>query len=255
MKAEKVLKSVGITLKKRSSEIFTAIGIGGMITSVIFAVKATPKALELIEERKQETKSESLDVKEVVKTTWKCYIPTAAMCAASAACVIFAAHEGSKRSAALAAICSMSDAALREFQDKTEDIVGKEKVDEIKSAINKDKVESTPVVKNEVVVTGNGEQLCFDPLSGRYFKSSIEDIKKAVNTVNHQMLREMCVSLNDLYYELGLDSIKIGDILGWHVDGGCFEPSFDTQLSSDGVPCIVLGWDIPPKYNYDAPWD
>ena len=40
------------TMDKHSPEILTGIGITGMITTTVLAVKATPKALELIEESK-----------------------------------------------------------------------------------------------------------------------------------------------------------------------------------------------------------
>ena len=43
-------KSLRTSLVKHSPEILTGIGIAGMITSTILAVKATPKALTLIAE-------------------------------------------------------------------------------------------------------------------------------------------------------------------------------------------------------------
>ena len=253
MKAEAIMRNIGAALKKRSPEILTAVGIGGMITSVIFAVKATPKAMKLIEERKEAAGADSLGVKETVRTAWKCYIPTAVTCAASAACVIFAQCEGARRSAALAAAYTASEEAYRIYREKTEETVGEEKAKEIRSAANKETLAANPPDKT-VVFTGNGEQLCFDPLSGRYFESSVEDIRKAVNEVNHRMLSEMCVSLNDLYYELGLDGITVGDMLGWHVDGGCFDVKFDAQLSPENVPCVVIEYTVAPKYSFDMPF-
>ena len=38
------------SIKKHSPEILTGIGIAGMITTTVMAVRATPKALILIEE-------------------------------------------------------------------------------------------------------------------------------------------------------------------------------------------------------------
>ena len=37
-------------VQKKSPEILTGLGIAGMITTVVLAVKATPKALDLIDE-------------------------------------------------------------------------------------------------------------------------------------------------------------------------------------------------------------
>ena len=44
-------KSVKNKLGEKSPEILTGVGIAGMLSSVIFAVKATPKAMQLVEER------------------------------------------------------------------------------------------------------------------------------------------------------------------------------------------------------------
>ena len=42
------------TLSKKSPEILTGLGIAGMVTTTVLAVKATPKALELIEDEKRQ---------------------------------------------------------------------------------------------------------------------------------------------------------------------------------------------------------
>ena len=46
-----IAKSVRTAMKKHSPEILTGIGIAGMITTTVMAVKATPKALILLEEK------------------------------------------------------------------------------------------------------------------------------------------------------------------------------------------------------------
>ena len=84
----KVLSSVRTSMAKHSPEILTGIGIAGMITTTVMAVRATPKALILIEERKEEIGAEELEVADVVKTTWFCYIPAAITGTLSIACLI-----------------------------------------------------------------------------------------------------------------------------------------------------------------------
>ena len=42
---------------KHSHEILTGLGITGMLTSTVLAVTATPKALQLIEHKKKEKKT------------------------------------------------------------------------------------------------------------------------------------------------------------------------------------------------------
>jgi len=58
----------------------------------------------------------------------------------------------------------------------------------------------------------------------------------------------MFVSLNELYYQLGLTGTKMGDSLGWHIDRGYIDAQFDAQLADDGTPCLVLDFSVEPKY-------
>ena len=67
-------------LKKYSPTILTGVSIIGVITTTILGIKATPKALKLINEAKNE-KGDKLTNKEIVKVAWKPYIPTAISCA------------------------------------------------------------------------------------------------------------------------------------------------------------------------------
>ena len=69
------VQNVQKTISKNSPQILMGVGITGMFTTVVLAVKATPKALELIEETKAEQDVTELTVVDTVKSTWKCYIP------------------------------------------------------------------------------------------------------------------------------------------------------------------------------------
>ncbi len=70
------LKALQKTVKKHSPEILTGIGIAGMTAAAVMAVKATPKALRMVDE-KEIRDGKRLTTGEIVKTTWKCYIPPA----------------------------------------------------------------------------------------------------------------------------------------------------------------------------------
>jgi len=242
--------SLKTAIKKHSPEILTGIGIAGMITTTVMAVRATPKALILIEERKEEIGAEKLEAMDMVKTTWACYIPAAITGTLSVACLIGASSVNARRNAALATAYTLSESALKDYQGKVIEMFGEKKNEAVKDAVAKDKVEKNPVVTREVIITEKGNTLCYDSISGRYFKSDIEKIKKAECELNRQMLDDMYVSLNDFYYEIGLDSVKLGDELGWNVDSGYIDLSFSSQLASDGTPCLVIDYSVAPRYDY-----
>ena len=242
--------SLKTAIKKHSPDILTGIGIAGIITTTVMAVRATPKALILIEERKEEIGAEKLEAMDMVKTTWACYIPAAITGTLSVACLIGASSVNARRNAALATAYTLSESALKDYQGKVIEMFGEKKNEAVKDAVAKDKVEKNPVVTREVIITEKGNTLCYDAISGRYFKSDIEKIKKAECELNRQMLDDMYVSLNDFYYEIGLDSVKLGDELGWNVDSGYIDLSFSSQLASDGTPCLVIDYSVAPRYDY-----
>ena len=250
MNVQTMIKSVKIFTQKHSPEILTGLGIAGMITSTVLAVKATPRAMKLIENKKREEKTESLTKTQTVKTVWKNYIPAAVAAAASTACLICSCAESTRRTTAIAAAYALSESALKTYSDKVVETIGEKKEQEIKEAIAEDKIKQNPVKEQEVILTANGETLCYDALSGRYFKSSPEAIRKAESTMNKQLVSDMYISLNDFYYELGLDGIKIGNELGWNYDTGGIDIEFCSRLTDDNTPCLVIDYKVSPKYDF-----
>ena len=248
---KRTIKSAGRVLTKYSPGILTGIGITGMIGATFMAVKATPKALYLIEAKKEESEVKELTPVETIKTCWKCYIPAALTTVVSAACLIGASTVSAKRNAALATAYSISEAALREYQEKVVEVIGEKKEKAVRDAVAKDQIERDPVTKSEVVIIdSNSNTLCYEPLSGRYFKSTIDKIKKAEIKLDRQMIQEMYVSLNDFYWEIGLDGTDLGDKMGWNLSKGYMDLSFSSQLADDGTPCAVIVYGIPPVYDY-----
>ena len=246
----KIINEIQKSVIKHSPEILTGLGIAGMITTTVLAVKATPKALDLINDRKDELETEKLPTTEVVKTAWKCYIPAAVTCATSTACLIGASSVNLKRNAALATAYKLSESAISEYKDAVIDKIGEKKEQTIRDKVAEERMKKNPVSSSEVFITEKGNTLCYDTISGRYFKSDIDRIKRAENAINKQVLDEMYVSLNDLYDELDLDHTKLGDELGWKIDDGLVELYFSSQLADDGTPCVVMDFTRAPKYNF-----
>ena len=246
-----ITKDIRKFASKRSPEILTGIGIAGMITTTILAVRATPKALKLIEDQKEEESVDELSSFEVVKVAWKPYIPAMVTCVVSTACLIGASSVNTKRNAALATAYKLSETALSEYRDKVVETIGEKKERIVRDKVAEERVKKNPVSKNEVIVTGNGKTLCFDPISGRYFMCSIETIKKAENTLNKQMLHDISgyVSLNEFYDELGLDHTSVGNDLGWNTNQ-LIDIDFSSQLNDNGEPSVVLDYLVAPKCDY-----
>ena len=117
--------------------------------------------------------------------------------------------------------------------------------------MNEDRLKKDPVEKKEVCITDKGTTLCYDVLSGRYFNSDREFIKRAENEINRMINLDMYASLNDFYDVLGLEHVKLGDQLGWNLDKGLLEIDFDTKMATNGQPCLVIDYNVAPDYGFN----
>ena len=251
----KITKDFKGIVVKHSPAILTGIGITGMLTTTVLAVKATPKALDIIsdiKERHEEDTDKKTMAKEFVTEVVPVYIPAVVTGVASAACLIGANSVHAKRNAALAAAYTISDTALREYREKVVETMGEKKDKAIKDEIAKDKLEKDPVQNHEVIVTKSGTTLCYDCIFGRYFRSDMETIKRAITKINRNLVTDMYASLNDFYCEIDIPPVKIGDDIGWNIDDGILDVDFSSQLADDGTPCLVIGYTTAPKYGFSS---
>lgn len=247
-----LFKKMGSAIQKHSPEILTGIAVAGSVTSTVLAVKATPKAIRLIEDAEDE-KGDKLTVKETVQTCWKCYIPSALSGAAAISCMIGSQSINSRRSAALATAYKLSEEAFSIYKDKVIETIGEKKEEEIRSKVAKERIDRDPADNKEVIITGNGNVLCYDVMSGRYFESSIETLRRIQNDLNMTMINGFSyVSLSEFYDELGLRHTKTSDDLGWNLNrDGQIDIRFDTELTEDGRPCVVVDFGCRPNPNFD----
>lgn len=236
---------------KHSPEILTGLGITGMVTSTVLAVSATPKALKLIENKKRELKTDKLTPIEVVKITWKSYLPSVGIGISSIACIICASRVNYKRNAALATAYSLSERTLSHYREKVIETIGEKKEKSIRDKMNQDEVDKNKLSGSQIIITSGGDTLCMDSMSGRYFKSDMESIKQAINKLNRRLTYDNYISLNEFYGEIGLSDTKNGELIGWNINSGLIEPTFSTCLAENGQPCIVLDFIVEPRYDYD----
>ena len=250
--------SIGKTLKRKSPEILTGVGIGGMITTTVLAVRATPEALRRIEARKRREHHKKLTVIQTVQATWVCYIPAGVTGTVSVACLVGASVVNGRRNAALATAYSLAETTLRDYRSKVVETIGEKKEGAILDAIDHDRVERNPPPANtESLPMTEGAVapvLCMDGMfPGRYFYSDAETLRRAQNKLNWQMNNgsEPYISLNEFYMEVGLPPVpEVGDDLGWRTDRGLIELRFSSQLVNGRTPCLVMSHNNPPEYGY-----
>lgn len=248
-----LVKTIQTAVTKHSPEILTGIGIAGMVTTAILAVKATPTALNLIAEAKDENDNygdgEPLTKIEIVKVAWKPYIPAVVTCIVSISCLVGASSVNFRRNAALATAYKLSEAALTEYKDAVIETIGEKKEQSVKEKISKNRIEKNPVSNNTIYVTGNGDTLFLEPISGRYFYSDIEQVRSIINTLNEIMYSDPFgrILLSDFYDAIGLKQTDISDDIGWNIENGSIKVEFHPAMSDKGKPCLALYYETAPK--------
>lgn len=256
MNLSKIVKDMQMFAKKHQPEILTGIGIGGMVTTTVMAVRVTPKAMDIMAEIKEDHACDTdrkAYSKDILTKAFPVYIPSILVGCVSIACLIGASSVNSKRNAALATAYTLSESALKDYQEKVIETIGEKKERDIKDAIAKDKVEANPVSNNDIIITGDGDTLCYDLMCKRFFRSDIEKLKKIENNLNYRMRNENYITLNEFYNEVGLDDVGIGYEFGWNIDRGYIELEFSAQLvdyNGKETPCIVVGFANAPDYNF-----
>jgi hypothetical protein len=269
-----MIKNLGGVISKNSPTILTGVAVAGLVSTTIMAIRATPKALSIVDNHIYDMYEEDsisshltfeewlgveegytwsdtthmLTKKEIIQLTWREYVPATVLGLVTIGCIIGANHISLRRNAALASIYGITEAAFKEYQTKVIETIGANKETKIRDEISADRIKKNPVSTNEVLITGNGSVMCYDSLSGRYFRSDIEKIRRTVNELNYTLMSSMFLSINELYYKLGLPDIQLGEQMGWDVEKGMIEITFSTQLSQDGEPCLVLNYTVTPKY-------
>jgi hypothetical protein len=236
-----------------SPSLLTGIGVVGTVATAYLTGKAAVKASQLIriEEAKKTTSvlSYRLNNKEKIELVWVEFIPPVASCAVTIGAIIGANHIGSRRAAAVAAAYSLSEKAYAEYKEKVVEKLGEKKEEKIRDEIAQDRVNKNPSGSREVIITGNGDVMCYDSLTGRYFKSSVEAIRRAENEINKQILDTDYATLSDFFDKLGLRATAFSNEMGWNTDR-MLEVRFSTVISDDNQPCISIEYDELPIRDY-----
>jgi hypothetical protein len=250
-------------LNDNSASILTGVGVAGVITTSVLTGKAVLRADELIDNAHLERairvkaefgdkafdKMEPLTREEKLKLTWREFIPPIIMGTTTILAIVLANRLASKEIAALAAAYTISDKALQEYKEKVVEKLGPGKEQAIRDEIVAKKLAEHPVESSEIIIIGNGEVLCYDVYSGRYFMSSVEAIKQAENKINFEIVNCNYASLSAFYDELGLPPNGMSDVLGFNLDNR-LEIKFSSHLSSDNRPCVAMEYHFPPVPDY-----
>lgn len=197
-------------VKKNAPTILTIAGGVGVVATTVSAIKATPKAVQLLDAAK-DFKGEELTNLEKFKMVAPLYIPTIIYGATTILCIFGANVLNKRHQASLVSAYALLDNSYKEYKKKVIEIHGKDGELEIVEAIVEDKYEK------EQPSTESDELLFYDQFSGRFFNSSMNNVLSTFYQINRDVSCNYSATINDFYDYLDVPHIDGGDVLGWSV--------------------------------------
>lgn len=248
-------------VKRNASTILTGLGCIGVVATTIMAVKATPKALRLIEEAETK-KGEKLTKWEKTRIAVPTYVPSVLIGLSTLACVVGSNILNQKAQASIISAYALLDQSYKDYRRKLKELYGKETDQEILNAIVIEKAEDQ-YISAEYFATNCDlsteehsirPKIFYDEYSKRFFETTIEQVMTAEYHLNRNYVLRGYSVLNELYDFLGLEPTDAGSIMGWApLDEGMYWIEFNHRKAEleDGTEFYILEMPFEPRIDYD----
>lgn len=250
-----VLRATEKFVTDNSPGILTGLGVAGAVTTAILAgrtgylvgMDASTQYHEAVKEG-EPLPEHLLDMRHIVRTYWKQFIPAGSVGAATVAAIVMANQVGSRRAAAITAAFKLSEQLSEEYKNKVVETLGLQKEEKMRSELASDRMARTP--GSDLIIVAGSESVFYDEMSGQYFKAEMETVRKAVNEINYQVNNSYYASLSDFYEKIGLRRTQFSDELGWNTDE-LLEVQYGATLLPDGRPAISISYNRMPIRGFD----
>jgi len=242
-------------LQENSSTLLTAGGVVGTVATAILAGRGGIKAGRILREAEADLRVDNanddleLPTMDKFKLAAPQFIPPIVTGTLTVTSIIFANRMSAQKAAALAAAYGLAERNLSEYKEKvTEKLTGPKK-QAIDDELAQDRVNGTPGYDKVILVEGDGDVLCMDQPTGRYFKSSPEKIRRAENATNAEILRHGGASASHFYDELELPPTTWSDEVGWGI-GEQMNLVFSYVEAPDHKPVLAIDFKNMPTLHW-----
>lgn len=250
-------------LKKASPTILTGIGIVGVVVTAVLTAKATPKALERLEEEKDAKMAENganLTRMETIAACWTYYVPAATAGIATIGCILGANVLNKRQQASLMGAYAFANRSFREYKNAVKEVFGEEGHKKVLQHIAAEKP-TPPAIYG--ALTGKSfdfgdidEQthLFYDSFSQRYFEAKISDVLLAeLHTNRNFAINGGEISVKQFYDFLGLETPDELKDHSWFVSDYYYFIDFthekimvDDGMDREPTECWVIDMPYPP---------
>lgn len=241
-------------LKRNGSTILSCIAGIGVISTAVLAAKATPKALELIDQAEYE-KGEKLTKLETINVAGLCFVPSVLSGLATITCIFGANYVNKKHQAALISAYTLLDRKFKDFRHGVQMEYGTcdDNGKDIEAKVYRHTMDAKDVrkpIEDEILV--------YDIFNRRYFNTTLQKLKDVELAINKQLHTEDYVCVNDIYKMLGEELIDTGIAFGWSTQAN-FEISWETWITfelektvlDDGLEVYMMTYSTEPYLEYD----
>lgn len=254
MKVKEMMKGLMNKADQNKPAILTGLTLVGLITSEVLMYKAALKCDAVLKDRKEKLRDAGSDVevKEINKKTIvslaKVFAPVAVSTVATGASAIGSLSSNNKKLALLTTAYNLSENTIRNMNQKMTDVLGEKKAREVKDAVKKDKLKANPIDPNGVTIKHTGDLPAKDVgFSKQTFVSSPTKIESVILELSDRVRSEMFVPLNDFLTQIGCESVKYGNHLGWNVEDTIYGrlPIEVTAMINDNKEVnLVIDYDV-----------
>lgn len=242
-------------IDKNSPEILVGVGLASMIGAIIFAVKATPEAMERMDEVNEEFDKE-IDGRlvyygEVMKHVAPVYTKAFLTTCVGVGCIAYADKIHLNRNAGWATAYASLYEYSHSYQEKAAKKLGSKKEAEVRRDVAQEIVDNHPGVTKEIYIHSDDEVVFLDFLSDKPFRSTINKMDALKNEMNERLLSEHFISLREIYCEIpelrtisARDEHRDLDYTGFNLEDGLITWSYEPARDGD-KPVFV--WSYMPR--------
>lgn len=246
-------KQLGKYASDNAPAILTAVAASGVVSTAVFSAKGALQANRIVYDENVDRVNNGADYltpKEEFVLTWKCYLPATITGCVTIGCLIASVTIGQRRAAALAGAVAFGEKAFDEYREQVVEVLGNKKEEEVRVKVAEKRIAAKPPTDDNIILVGEGTQLCYESYSGRYFRSDMESIRKAVNDINEQILGDGYASCNEFWSAVGLETTQQGEEVGWIA-----ERLMDVKYSAvlhNSKAVMVIDYGVVPIRGYNT---
>jgi len=237
------------------------LGAVGVIGTGVSAAFATPKALEKVEKVTIERQIPKDKTDEVLFVDYKMtkrqkalimapyYIPAVLIGAVTIASIFVSYSNNTRDQAALVSAYTLIDSMYKEYREKNRELFGEENDSQVMHGL--------ALAQFPDVVMWPDETLFLDEYSGRFFKSTLEEVECAIQQINQDFGDRECVELGEFYGCFALEPTNYEWAVGWSITAGRDHYKYEWinidvrgELTNDGEEFYRIRFISPPTADF-----